>query len=297
MDIADTVEDSRFLSHIGVWPGPRQLDVEGWLSNFDTEQDLAIAIALLEAYVHINEEQIGYAVSSTIRGISTRPEFGDAEERPAKWNAFIATAMISFPLAGEGDSTASGFIFARIASQLGFPEQHISDSEHLVQRLAADNASTPIIFLDDLAASGTQFTRNWRRQYSTSKGLLSLAQLRNIGLSGAVYYLPVVSTTAAKKKIESECDAVTVLPTYLLEDDYGALAESTRLVRQEMRAALPDFLKRYSPRTGNGEFGAAGFGDLGLALSFHHGSPNNTLPVLQWGSPRPEWKPLVSQGL
>jgi hypothetical protein len=296
VDVPDILEARRYLSHIGVWPGPRQLDVEGWLDNFDTDEDRGIALALIESYVHINEEQIGYAVCSTIRSISTQPEFGEAENRQAKWREFTAKVIISFPLGEAGDSTASGYIFARIASRLGFPAARISDSEHLVGRLAASDTSHPVIFLDDLAASGTQFTRNWTRKYPTDHGPLTLYEQHTGSTLSTVYYLPVVSTTTAKNKIEAECN-VTVLPTYLLDDDYGALADETRLVGTSMRAALPRFLEKYGARTGNAQFGTAGFGGLGLALSFHHGSPNNTLPVLQWGRAQPDWNPLVNGDL
>lgn len=296
VDDADLVEACRYLSHIGVWPGPKQFDIEQWLQNFDTDTDRAVALALLESYVHINEEQIAHAVCSTVRSISTRQEFGIAKERQANWDDFVANVMVSFPLGGSGDSTASGYIFARIAKQLGLPDDQIRDPEHLVPFLAESECSHQVIFLDDLAASGTQFTRNWVRQYPTNEGPLSLAHLQENGALSEAYYLPVVSTWAAKKKIETNCK-IPVLATYLLEDDYCALAANTRLVPDGLRDALPGFLDRYGPRTGNDQFGPAGFGGLGLALSFHHGSPNNTVPILQWGVALPDWNPLVLKGI
>lgn len=296
MNVSDLLDARRYLSHIGVWPGPRQMGVERWLQNFDTDVDTEIALALLESYVHINEEQIAYSVCSTVRSLSTRAEFGTAKDRQANWGEFVEKAVISFPLGGPGDSTASGFIFARIASQLGVPDSRIFDSEHLVPWLAKAESPHPVIFLDDLAASGTQFTRNWERKYLSERGELSMASLANQGALTNVYYVPVVSTSAAKMKIETKC-GVSVLPAYLLDEDYSAVAKDTRLVPTNLREVLPEFIERHGLRTGKADSGNAGFGHLGLALSFHHGSPNNTLPVLQWGTPTPNWRPLVSEGI
>ena len=94
--------------------------------------------------------------------------------------------------------------------------------------------------------------------------------------------MPTVCTADAKKKIEDEC-GVVVAPTYLLESDYYLLDPNSRLVPGALRPLIPDFIDRYGPHHNGDE--KAGFGDLGLALSFHHGCPNNTLPILQWGEP------------
>jgi hypothetical protein len=153
-----------------------------------------------------------------------------------------------------------------------------------------------VIFLDDLAASGTQFARNWARRYPTDHGELSLANLADQKALSEVYYVPVVSTSAAKAKIESDC-GIAVLPAYLLDEDYSAVAEDTRLVPTSLRTVLLEFIEKHGPRTGKAGSGTAGFGRLGLALSFHHGSPNNTLPVLQWGTPVTNWQPLVAEGI
>lgn len=253
---------------------------------------MEVALSLLESYVHLNEEQIAYAVCSTLRRISTRPEFGSAVDRRESWARFTDTMIVSFPLGGRGDASASGYIFARIAERLGLPHERICDTEHLVPRVAAGEFA-PVIFLDDIAASGTQFTRDWNRVYETDEGEFSLAKLKADRLLGEVYYLPVVSTKLAKSRIESDC-GISVEATYLLDEDYGATDANTRLVPPALRAELQPFLEKYGPRTGNAAAGVAGFGDLGLALSFHHGSPNNTLPVLQWGEQGNGWRPLVS---
>jgi len=289
VDSKELLESRRYLSEISVWPRPNRLDLSGWVENFDEGRDTEIALALLEAHVHMDEQQIKYAVASTIRDISSRDEFGLASDRPANWDRFIQDVVFSFPLSRSGDSTASGYIFGRVVESLGFNENRIIDSEHLVGHLHK-SGPLPVVFLDDLAASGTQFTRNWKRNYPKGSGSVSLEQLASDGQMATVYYSPLVSTQVAKDRIESEC-GVTVVPTYVLDEDYSVLSEDTRLVPNRLRQYVPDFLAKYAPRTGRDEYGFAGYGDLGLALSFHHSCPNNTVPVLQPGSVAQNWRP------
>lgn len=289
MDADELVETRQYLSRIGVWPSPKRLEVSAWLGNFNEGDDTEIAKALLESHAHVDESQIEYAVFSSIRALSSRDEFGKAGSRPTAWREFIDSVTISFPLGRAGDATASGYIFARIASRLGFPEDRILDTEHLIGEILKGNARS-VIILDDLSGTGTQFTRDWKRMYTTPHGKSSLKNLFNAGRIPVAYFVPTVCTADAKKKIEDEC-GVVVAPTYLLESDYYVLDPNSRLVPALLRPKIAEFLAKYAPDVSDG--GNTGFGDLGLALSFHHGCPNNTLPVLQWGESSENWKPLV----
>lgn len=294
MNLDELVRSRQYLSEIGIWPSPRRLDIEGWLGNYSEQVDQQIAQELLEAHVHLNEDQIVQAVASSIRSLSALPRFGAPAQRRASWTAYLDEVTVSFPLAQEGDPTASGYIFARVASEkLGLPENRVRSPEQLVRKLAASVGSVEIIMLDDITASGTQFIRSWSRKVVTPNGRLSLADMADAGKISGTYYLPVVATVRAKEAIESACD-VSVFPAYLLSPDYSALDPNTRLIQAELRRHVPGFLERHSPRTACDQYGDAGYGDLGLALSFHHGSPNNTLPVLQWTPRTTEWNPLVS---
>ncbi|WP_143337702.1 hypothetical protein [Dietzia sp. WMMA184] len=294
MNLDDLKSSRRYLSHIGVWPKPQSLDVDGWLDNFDNDTDQEIAAALLDSYVHLNEDQITHAVAAAVRSLSAESRFGTPQERHDLWGDYLGSVRISFPQSRPGDTTGSGYIFARIANkQLGFREDQISQPEILVKYLAARNEKADLLLLDDLAASGKQFVRSWSCKYRTDNGKFSLADLENSGKVASAYFLPVVATEDAKKRIEQETP-VKVVPTYVLTSDYGGLATNSRLFPRTSQHELLEFLNRYTPRTGKNEHGVAGYGDIGLALSFHHGCPNNTLPILQWGDPQPDWKPLVS---
>ena len=292
MDSKEVLESRRYLSDISVWPRSSRLDLAGWLANFDTGLDSDIAVALLASYVHLDEDQIVHAVATNIRSISTSSESFRGPDRSAKWAGYLEQVLVSFPLGDSSDPTASGYIFARIAERLGFAQDQILGSEQLVGRLVQSGPAS-VIFLDDLSASGTQFTRHWKRKYRAASEEYSLIDLQSRGLLLDSYYLPVIATRGAKTKIESFC-SVSVVPTYLLDTDYQAFDSNTRLLPEKLRPHLKDFLEKYSSRTGKDEYGVVGYGDLGLALSFHHSCPNNTLPILQWGPSPISWKPLIT---
>lgn len=253
-----------------------------------------MAVAILSSYVHINEDEVVHAVSSTIRSLSTDPRFGRREQRLHSWVDFLDNVVISFPLGESEDPTGSGYIFARMAkTRLSFREDQVFEPAQLIRNLAINNREVDLIMLDDIAASGNQFVRAWSRKVRTDGGEMSLADYAENGTVRCVTFHPVVCTLKARRRIE-ENTPVRVVPTYLIGEDYGCLSENTRLVPDQLREGVAEFLERNSPRTGRDEFGPAGYGRLGLALSFHHGCPNNTLPVLQWGTCSTNWKALVS---
>lgn len=290
----ELLRSRQYLSHIGVWPSARQLHLEGWLANFRDELDIELAEELLAGHVHLDEEQITHAVAATIRSISGMPRFGDAGQRRTEWPRYLDRVIISFPLGQDGDPTGSGYIFGRLASEkLGFPESQVKTPDQLVRTLAQTSEPFDVIMLDDITASGTQFKRCWNRKTQTPRGRYSLADMATNDKLASIYYLPVAATVAAQDLIEREC-RVKVLPTYLLTPDYSALDSDSRIIRPQLRHRVQTFLDRHSPRTGHDQYGNAGYDDMALAVSFHHGCPNNTVPVLQWAAPRIDWTPLVS---
>lgn len=289
----EIVESRQFLSRIRVWPKERDLNVSAWLSNFDLGEDSDIAHALLDAFVYINDEHRKQALTSTLRSISTLSEFTKSADRRSAWTAFLENAIASIPLSHAGDGAASGYQYLRVARGLGF--KRCIDSEHLVNDLLRKKDPRPVIFMDDIAGTGTQFIRNWQRSYSGSAGKSSLDKLTAEGRIGSVYFTPIVATETAKDAIE-KATGVIVHPTYILGDDYSALDPDSRLVPPELRGNLAQVAMHYAERAGVAAQRALGYGQLGLAIGFPEKAPNNTLPILRVSEESATWKPLISHG-
>ncbi|MEV4737575.1 hypothetical protein MRBLWO14_002469 [Microbacterium sp. LWO14-1.2] len=287
----DIVEARRYLSRIRVWPKARNLHVEAWVENFEHGIDREVAHALLDSFVFINDDHRIAALSSTIRSLSTRPEFGDASARVEAWERFLGEAIASIPLSFAGDGAASGYQYLRTARALGFAR--CIDSERLIHELLSAKTLRPIVFLDDISGTGGQFIANWERVYSTQAGRSSLRKLAAEQRLGAVYFVPIVATELAKAQIEARTEAV-VHPAYLLGEDYSANSPDTRLVPDSLREHLIEVATRHAPSTGLDADGPLGYKAQGLAVSFQDKAPNNTLPILQPARPSPTWKPLIS---
>jgi hypothetical protein len=286
------IVDSRlFLSRIGVWPKERQLHVSGWIDNFTTDDDREVAHALLDAVVYINDDHRRAALLSSVRSLSTRPEFGQGDEREPRWNDFLDQVIASIPLAHAGDGAASGYYFLRVARSIGFTRN--LDSEHVVQEILRGSRARPVIFMDDISSTGNQFLRNWDRVYTTPAGRSSLVQLARNERLGRVYFTPIVATEFAKERIERET-GVQVCPAYLIGEDYFATSMRSRLVPASLRDRLQELAQRYSPLTGQDDDGPFGYKDQGLALSFTDSAPNTTLPILRSSRAQPNWTPLIT---
>lgn len=283
------LESRHFLARIGFWPPERKLQLETWVANFD-EPDREIALALLEAYVHVGAREATHAIESAIRALSSEPIF----LKPATnndWASFIDDALISFPVEQLGDATASGFHFAAIAEDIGFRKNQIYAGDLLIHQLRTRGVR-PVIFIDDLTATGAQFTKYWTRRFHTQGGKYAMSEVVESDLIGQLFFCPIVATTEAKELIERETP-VLVRPAYLLEPEYKLLHPETRLVPDPLKPDVINWLQRYSAKAGWPEQ-IAGYGGMGLALSLLNKSPNNTAPPLQWGQPTVDWKPIIS---
>ncbi|MDT0234959.1 hypothetical protein [Curtobacterium sp. BRB10] len=293
MDEARLIESRRYLSDIGVWPPPARVRLSKWLLNFDEGRDREIALTVAEGYVHVNAEEMTQATRAAVTALSTEPQFYDSPDRLLAWQSFITESIVSFPLGQSGDPTASGYTFATIAEEIGIDSNNIHTGEQLVTQIIK-NPGRSIIFLDDLAATGTQFTRHWQRKYHAPAGKHSLAELHAAAQIATCFFCPVVATEKAKQKIEQDTP-VLVRPAHLLESQYSLLDPFSRIVPTEMRSEIADWLVKYATRTGHAKSGIGGYGGSALAISLIRKTPNNTVPVLQWNGPetKPEWTAIV----
>lgn len=287
----EIVEARRFLSRIGVWPRERQLHIDAWLLNFSEGTDRDVAYALLDAFVHINDDHRVAALRSAIRSLSTLDLFYGAPDRAAAWRDFVKSAIASIPLSHPGDGAASGYLYLRTARAFGFTR--CLDSAYLVEDLLKSAVPRPVIFMDDIAGTGRQFIANWKRNYTSPAGKSSLKKLAADGRVGPCFFTPIVATEPAAARIEQET-GVYVRPAYLVGPDYFASTPNSRLVPDALGPHLVDVATRYSAATNLDAEGPLGYKQQGLAVSFADAAPNNTLPILRPAGTATTWKPLIT---
>lgn len=273
----------RYLSRVQAWPRlPTDVNPEGWLANF-AEDDRELALELLGSWVYIPEREFRQALSVSFKSLSWHLLGADAspQHRGTAWRERLPTVVVSVPLGDSADPTGSGHLCLRIFKEMGYPPERLLVGHQLYESLTTSGEATDLVLVDDLAATGKQFTDFWTRepQFSGGDRQTSLAKLLEIGRIRTATYLPVVATTAAMDRFAASCPGVDIRPTYLLGEEYFASGAATRLVSADRTEALREMAEKNYPRTGHAH-GPFGYGGLGLALSFAHGTPNNTLPIL-----------------
>lgn len=152
--------------------------------------------------------------------------------------------------------------------------------ERMYKVIAEQDTPPELVMLDDLAGTGNQFARYWNAEpHINGRTFPSPAALQVSGAIASATYLPVVATQIALSKFSDELPNLSVSPTHTLGLDYRAQDENSRLVPEDQRAALLDLLRSSHSRLGS-KHGPLGYEESGLAITFEHGTPNNTLPIL-----------------
>ena len=285
-----------YYSNIGLWPmQPRDINPEGWLSNFTDENDLEIAAALLDSFIYFNEVQTKKLFESAFHAISSEIEMSRKSESEigSAWREFKSSVIITYPSGFDADVAASGRKFIREARQtLKIDESRLFDPGDVAREVLHQQGVTDLVFVDDISITGHQFLNCCFRNVEVDGMMTSLEELIREEVLREVYYLPTVCTAMAKRNISHELPNVRVRPAHLLVDRYFANPpyENTALVPDELVAGLDEFLRKYAKRAGYDESKPYGFGNLGLALGFEHSVPDNTLPIF-W-SENDRWIPL-----
>lgn len=293
------LETRRYFSNIAVWPRqPVDVNPDGWLRNFD-KADRELAIHLLDSFLLISTEQSVKMVSSAFHALaaSRNDMFGlTSEQYQSAWTSFRARILVTYP-ARPNDPAGSGHIYARAARSLvAAPTDQLFEPTALMEHLISSNAAPAVLFLDDFSGTGNQFCDAWGRDRQTSAGIsTSFAALYESGRIAEAIFVPAIATATAKSNIARYCPEVEVRPAHTLPPRYSASDPDTTLVPEPLRVSLDDLLVRYAEKAGYSEQARYGYEASGLAISFEHSTPDNTLPIFNGGPTRPPaWTPLRS---
>jgi hypothetical protein len=280
----EILETRRYYSGLGLWPAiPGSINPEGWLTNFRGDLDQEIAIELLDSFVHFSSAQTKRLLASAFHTLSYQIERkrGVHPYSGSGWRDYLDNVQVSYPQEDERDPAGSGRMFLRQARANLLPsEDQLHDPDDLLITLAHSSVAMDVILIDDFAGSGDQFLRAMRREVhinatetTTYEELISQRRLRTC------YYLPAVATSKAVERIQGEIPFIEVRPAHVLPDRYSAAHPKTLLVPEHLRGELDGFLLRHARRAGYSEAGRYGHRKGGLAISFDHGVPDNTLPL------------------
>jgi hypothetical protein len=172
---------------------------------------------------------------------------------------------------------------------MALPAEQILSAEEVLASLV-NGDDLPVIVVDDFSASGDQFLDSWNHIHEVSPGrFTSFAEQATSGAS--IYYCPALCCNHAKNEILKLGAASPYLwPAHILSDEMSVLHPDSEVIPKYLRPEVVRVVDAATARSGTSE-PPYGHCDLGLALSFAHGTPDPTLPIFYCEDTG--WAPLV----
>lgn len=279
------IDKYEYLSSIGIWPGRNVIDTNSWLSNF-LDEELEHALYLLNAFMYFSTTLVDQIFSASIRSIGRLM----TEDQ---WRGFLDSLLITLVTGEVPNVTDSGYLYVRRAREFGIPQERIVSPEQACERIRS-GFSGPVVFVDDLVGTGSQFIETWHRSDGTQDE--SFAALAPV-TTAQFYYCPAFCTYFGVRQINCTCPNVTVSSGVFIPANYGALAPDSVIWPSHLKSTATDFLLSASQRAGIPDTGGTtpddwrGFEALGLTIAFERSVPDATLPIIYWD--RNGWRPLI----
>lgn len=281
-----------YFASIGMWPGSDRIDVRGWLRNFQNAEELRFALCLLNEFVYISNRLVVPFLSATFNSLFGGGSDGSGLDAGRSWHALKASLIVTHPQARTPSPAESGGHFARLAKlELNVPSEQIYLPEGALRARAVAN-DRPVLFLDDIVATGSQFISAWSTRYEVWAGG-RLEQFSDYAGEdyAPMFYCPLIATQTGAKEVRSNCPGLELRPTHEIDDRESFAHPESTLWPKGLQPEGMSFIKSVSRRAGIPDSDVMGFGGMGLAVAFEHGVPDSTLPLFHHESA--EWFPLV----
>jgi len=286
------IDRSNDLIEYGVWVGISKITLQTWMNNFKTSKEKYFAACILDSLIFRSEEQVialaveiftkkltqflnsnGYDLKDfhSLLDILSKGSIRDLNIR------FLAVSS-KMDRPGKSSETIFRFIRRKLkVKSIWFIKPEEIDSE-------IKNGTNTFIFIDDFLGTGNQFESMWRELGFGIK----------LGNSISVY-CPLTAHVEGIRQVESKCENVKVVPGELLNQNNNvfnyAFDDKVNTTESAKKFYL-GLLEKYgfpAPLDEN----RFGFGNLGLAYTFNHASPDNTLNII-WEE-TDNWKPLIAR--
>jgi hypothetical protein len=178
--------------------------------------------------------------------------------------------------------TKSANLIARYMMQImSIPNRWIIRPQQM--RLAAAAGVSTFIFIDDFLGTGDQFAKLVRNE-----------QIASLLSSTYVVYAPLVAHIKGVQHLTSIFRNLKVCTVELLDERHELFHGTSITFADQVNTteAARFFYYDLLERKGIAITGSArhGYGELELAYSFEHATPNNCLPILWWREGA--WQPL-----
>jgi hypothetical protein len=296
----EMVRKSEKLIEIGYWDKIENRKLSEWLQNFETDEEKYLAALILHKLVYRNDKTIDSMLNKlfniTIPNLLERYSIYSINMTMNEWReklrnpgfkevgSFLFSTIISDELGDSGND-----YMRRLREKFVIKELicKVTDNKR--------NHHKGLIFIDDIIASGTQiceFLHNYKNSLSQYDYLI---------------FTPLIAHKHGIDKIE-KCFESLQYNNYLIIQPLEVITCDNNILDFKIQndgyfdgvntiEDLENFyisivdLKNLKQRN-EGKFG---FGDLGLALIFSTGIPDNTIPLIRNKNKDSSWKPLYEK--
>lgn len=274
-----------YFSSVQLWPTLERLDPEGWLSNFHTNER-PYAVHLLNFFTFFSERLVDSLFTSTFHRLSNyyRKKYNASHNWLNSRKTFFTLVTGEIPSLAD-----SGHAFIRkIRDKYKIDESLLISSDDIINR-NLNNCN--IIFVDDFVGSGSQMKSCANKVVC---GASIMSHMRNNKIDSI--YCNAVTTKYGLTAIQNEFPDLTIICSHLIGDEYSVFGKNSLCWSGHTQTQGIGIIKAASIRAGIpqtlGDVASwTGFHRLGLALSFHHSTPDATLPIFTYDENG--WIPLI----
>lgn len=271
----DLTNKFKFYQDIRLWPKDSDFDYEGWLDNFNADEQV-IAQKILDFFVYFPDD----IIDQLFRTVVGRAGYF-FRKYDSTWcnESFSNNCWYSFIPGETPNPSDSGYIYNRkVREVLGVPQDRLKSFGQLLRLLDEVTEPQNVILTDDFVGTGNQCENAWNRQLyeDFSKPLKQVVEEGK----HRVIYVPLIVNERGKYKITGYCHGLGLEYAYELgtewnlflpnclcwEGDMGRYKEGVALIKEKSLAI--------GIKDDNSVCSVKGFDGQGLALGFSNGIPD-----------------------
>ena len=219
-----------------------------------------------------------------------------SSEAELLWANFLDNTVIITIIGEEENVTDSGnFIARRLRQLLRFDQNQVLGWDDGL-RAVEKNPNLNVVLVDDFVGTGGQLDAAFKRPLMIGSKTVMLASLAQSHPNINIFLCLMAATESGLGAIDEIYPWLKIFSGTLISRQLSLVNDESELFNVSERAAMLDFIKRYSVKIGYSAEDKTrrdwrGFGSLGHIMAFSHSVPDCTFPIIH--SEDNGWIPLV----
>lgn len=289
----NTVKDRcQDLIQYKIWSGIKSLDLKRWFNNFNGDLEQYFAACILDALIYRSEDQLVALANelftkklySSLESVGFQFEHYKSLIDLLKSSPTNQLRLVSVSTKNERPVKSSNMILRAYKRKLGLNENwFIHPNEVKIEK--ESNGVNTFVFIDDFLGTGKQFQSMYK-----SYGFQLLLKKSN------VLYAPLVAHSRGVGFLTDQNSNLVITASEYLNDNNDVFNNAFKdgINTPESAKSFYDELLTNNNFSDLLDENKYGFGNLGLAYTFAHSSPDNCLHII-WDNQNGGWHPLIAK--